>query len=576
MIAVRRQAPGVMRHASFVMRRFLPLALAPALAAAQISPIARALDLEQRGRLREAASAFREAVRDLPVPALLGYERVMMELGEPDSVLVVADSLIRARPGDATPRAIQLRTLHAAGRRAEERAAFERWLAGAPRADAAPYREYARLLLAQGESAAADSVLERARRALGDVREFAVELAQIRGSLGRWRDAASTWRDVVERAPFLEQAAVFSMQRADSAGRAGIRETLSGAPVTVGVRRLLAQLELAWGNPGAAWAAVRPLPPDSAAVRAWREIGERAEQHEAWPAARDAFAAVADAQFSVAIVLRAAAAALAAGDPASALRAGRLAASRLDSSAAAGSAGPVIVSALAELGRAGDAEGVARAYERWLDGPSRDRMRRAVAWAWIRSGDVARARELLRGLPADEEAGEIGAWLALYDGDLRAARAGFAAARRTSPETVRAMALLSRTRRDAAPTLGRAFLALARGDSARAAADLELAASEVPDASGMVLLQAARLRLAGADPAAGERLLARIATELAAAPEAPEAELEWSRALARRGDVGGAMARLEHLILTHPSSALLPQARRELDVLRGRRAPDRT
>jgi TolA-binding protein len=51
-------------------------------------------------------------------------------------------------------------------------------------------------------------------------------------------------------------------------------------------------------------------------------------------------------------------------------------------------------------------------------------------------------------------------------------------------------------------------------------------------------------------------------------PEAPQAELEWARALRRRGDHAGALAHLEHLILTYPQSALVPQARRELDLAR--------
>jgi hypothetical protein len=49
------------------------------------------------------------------------------------------------------------------------------------------------------------------------------------------------------------------------------------------------------------------------------------------------------------------------------------------------------------------------------------------------------------------------------------------------------------------------------------------------------------------------------------AAEAPEAELAWARALRRRGDVAGSKARLEHLILTWPESALVPLARRELE-----------
>jgi outer membrane protein assembly factor BamD (BamD/ComL family) len=56
--------------------------------------------------------------------------------------------------------------------------------------------------------------------------------------------------------------------------------------------------------------------------------------------------------------------------------------------------------------------------------------------------------------------------------------------------------------------------------------------------------------------------------QYASSAEAPAAELEWSRALRRRGDMSGAANRLEHLILSYPQSALVPQARRELELVR--------
>jgi hypothetical protein len=60
----------------------------------------------------------------------------------------------------------------------------------------------------------------------------------------------------------------------------------------------------------------------------------------------------------------------------------------------------------------------------------------------------------------------------------------------------------------------------------------------------------------------------RIVEQQSTTPEAPSAELEWARALRRHGDTAGAAVRLEHLILTYPQSALVPQARRELDLVR--------
>jgi len=55
---------------------------------------------------------------------------------------------------------------------------------------------------------------------------------------------------------------------------------------------------------------------------------------------------------------------------------------------------------------------------------------------------------------------------------------------------------------------------------------------------------------------------------MATTPEAPEAELSWARSLRRGGHAADAVTHLEHMILTYPESALVPQARRELELAR--------
>src|SRR3989442_1336577 len=49
----------------------------------------------------------------------------------------------------------------------------------------------------------------------------------------------------------------------------------------------------------------------------------------------------------------------------------------------------------------------------------------------------------------------------------------------------------------------------------------------------------------------------------------PAAELDWARLLVRAGRSGEAIPHLEHLILTYPSSAVVPEARRELERAKG-------
>ena len=90
----------------------------------------------------------------------------------------------------------------------------------------------------------------------------------------------------------------------------------------------------------------------------------------------------------------------------------------------------------------------------------------------------------------------------------------------------------------------------------------------MPDATTLLLATAAQLD-ADRHDARAVTLWQLIVQQHADAPEAPEAELEWARALRRSGQTNAAVDRLEHLILTYPQSALVPQARRELDELRG-------
>jgi hypothetical protein len=130
------------------------------------------------------------------------------------------------------------------------------------------------------------------------------------------------------------------------------------------------------------------------------------------------------------------------------------------------------------------------------------------------------------------------------------------------------MSVLSRSKADSAPELGTAFSTLARGDSSGAAAAFTRAARELTDAAPLLLAISARLRAALRDEPGAMALWRTIATEHATSAEAPEADLEWARVLRRQGAKAEAIARLEHLILTYPRSALVPQARREIEMAR--------
>jgi len=191
-------------------------------------------------------------------------------------------------------------------------------------------------------------------------------------------------------------------------------------------------------------------------------------------------------------------------------------------------------------------------------------LERDLMWAWLRVGDAARARPLVVRLDEDEAT----ALLAIYDGDLDKARLALRNADASNTLLLSPRALLSRTTLPTSKEIGAAFTALARRDTATALTQLLNTATEIGDAAPLVLAMAARLLTASGDDARAVPLWTRIVSDFSTSPEAAEGDLEWARAALRARDGGTAIARLEHLLLTYPSSALAPQARRELESAR--------
>jgi tetratricopeptide (TPR) repeat protein len=556
------------RSAAIVFTFAWVLALAPQAARAQAQPglPMRALELEQAGKWREALTAYRAALDDSPTAAILGIERVYDQLGKRDSILPLIDSLIVKHPREPMLRTVQLRTLAYVHRDAAAAAAFERWVLAAPR-DAAPYREYARLLLDDGRSASADTVLQRAQHALGGTKDITIELAQLRAATGLWELSATSWREAMVTSPYLDQAAVFSLFPTPDSIRPAVRQVFRAPPVQVESRRALALLEVRWSSAREGWLALRDLPPSDDAAKAWTDFGDEAEASGAWLVARDAFGAALAHKPTRELAVRAANDALSGSDPASAVKLLEPYAAATDSESVR-TVLPLRVRALSALGKAGEAEALINANLPQLDSLARVRLVRMAAWGWVRAGDLAKARAAMGSTPMGEDEDRTMGWISLYEGDLKTARRILKRTTETDPDLLIALAFLGRTKVDSAPRAGSAFLALTRGDSAQAAAKLEAAAPEAPDAAALMLNAAARIVAAHHDDSAAIALWQRIVNDYASAPEAAEAELEWARTLRRKGDTAGAVQHLEHMILTYPRSALVPQARRELDLAR--------
>ena len=530
--------------------------------------VSRAIDHENAGRHAEAIATWRQAIAAGAVlPGVLGLERTYAMIGDEAALLPLLDSLVPRFPTEAQLRGVQLRTLVVAGRDAQARAAFAAWRDLRPQ-DVTPYRDFARVLLYNNRVATADSVLAEALAALGSSRALLLESAQLRAATGKWREAAEAWRETMRDQAYFESAAVFSLQPAPVEVRDMIRQELSAAGAPIGAAQALSFLELGWGSPRAGWRVLAELPKSDTTVAVWGAFAEEAERAQAWTAERDALVAMYAVKRDAGIAERGALAALRANDPETALTLSR-AARRPGEATPRPEMLAAELEALARLGRGADAE---RALA--TSGVSESEARghaRTIARAWVRSGDVAKARAALANAPLDAEDAVAG-WLALFEGDLALARRALRQGDAAAPQAVAALALLSRTSVQKSETIGRAFLHLVRADSGAAAAQFERAASELSDAAPLLLAMAARVETARGAEARAVALWTRVATEFASAPEAAEARLEWGRALRRRGDRRGAREQLEHLILTYPGSALVPQARRELDALPAGRA----
>ncbi|WP_309670057.1 hypothetical protein [Gemmatimonas sp.] len=535
-----------------------------------------ALDAEDKGDMKKAALAYRVVLQRALIPgnsdgdkvalSLLGLERVWAELGMRDSIIPVAQRVVQLRPTDPVARSIQLRALVAIGLDDEARLAFTSWRRAAGN-DGAPFREYARLLLQQGRAQAADSVLGDAGRLLGSGGALSGEVAQLHVALGRWSAAAVAFREALRDEPYLETAAMFALNRAPPPTRDSIRTVLLADPAVLAPRRLLSALELAWGEPRRAWFALASVKTDDSTSAAWRAFGERAELAQSWLVARDAWTAVFEKRGDLEAQQRAAQAALNAGDAAGALQLTSRKGPGTDV-ARARALLPIEIAALGELGRASEAQQRIEASGKLLDETARSAMARPLVSAYLRAGDLARAKEAVKGTDLEDD-DETAGWLALYDGDLTTARKRLVRAATQRGELVDALGILARTRVDQSPGLGAAFLALARRDSAGAAARFIALSDSVGPAAPALLSMAARL-----SPKAGAMTLwDRIIASWPKSPEAAEALLASARALLAAGDKTGATTRFESLLVDYPTSALAPQARRELERMKGQVPP---
>lgn len=557
-------------------------------------PLSRGFDFERQGRWADAAAAFRSVLVREPanVPALLGAERVLTQLGQRDTIMMLVRRALQVDSTAATARQIELRTARALGGEQLAAEALRRWMAAAPRSEA-PYRELIRTLLSLGRVDEARTQIAAARGTLGPD-ALHPELALVEGRAGNWARAAEEWRAAVTRSGTVSSVALFNLQTAPEPDRERLLRALTQNDSAGAGRRLAAELLVGWHDAPRAWTLLRPALPGAASQReaVLRSFAERARGQASPEAQRVAgealelLAAQTTGPAAARLRIESARAFWEAGDAAAGRRVLRAIA---DDPGAPPDVAAASVAALIEMHvREGDVPAAAQLLEQRrgrLSTGDAERLGLVVARGWLARGELDRAEAAA--LADSSLAGdEIRGWAALYRGRIAVARdllrvsgqrggaGGGGGTQGGVAERAAVVGLLQAVESDSAPALGAALLVAARGDtaaSARALAQL-VRSGHSAIASGQaraaVLSLAAGFALAARDTATADTLWREIITRLPDTSPAPAAMLRVARLLNARGDAAGAVQQLEAMILRYPNSALVPEARRELDRAR--------
>jgi tetratricopeptide (TPR) repeat protein len=408
-------------------------------------------------------------------------------------------------------------------------------------------------------------------------------MAQLATADGDYLLALREWLPAIRRLPGYRVTVVAALSQAPAGIQPELLRILSRESDLTS-RRLEAELRTRWGDPLGGFRALEDaLPADRvAAVDALHGLvdqlrGQRTQEALlAQGRALEAIAGRTSEPQSSRAGLEAAQAYSAAGEREAARRMlTGLTADRSTPGSVSSGAAATLLSVLIDEGKLEEARRRLADLGPTLAADEYGALRRRLVEGWIRAGELARADSLL-GADSTIEGLALSGRIRLYRGDLRGAIERFKAAgpyagdRTEATRRTTLLALLQPIEADTLPPLGDALLRLEQGDTAAAMRGLEGVAQNLDPAAGGAELQllAARLAEGLRKPAEAERLF-RAAAAAETMATAPAAELGLAQLLLEQQREGEAVAQLEHLILTYPESALVPQARRVLDQARG-------
>ena len=558
------------------------LASADPARAARGQAIGPGFELERSGRYADAASVYLTTVRSDPtnIPALLGLERTLFVLNRMPELLPLVQTARARQPDSHALRSLELRVYATLNEPDSLEAIALRWAASVPQSEA-PYREWGLALADRRMWDEARRAFLTGRRALGGDGTLAIELAELEQRVGNWEASATEWGRAVTRSPDVEANAASQLADAPAPMHDRVGRALMAPGASPRARRLGAEVLLTWGQPTQAWAALEPTlgvaDSDSpGALRRFADLAGSLTTPEGHRVRGLALARWAD---------------MVAGSPGAGRARAEAVRELLD--------GGDKVAARRVLEANSDSNGVAQAAliqlliadsqldlaQERLSAPSttitaddRAVLRLALARAQVARGDLNRAAAALADDSSVAAIAQRG-WIELYRGNLKNAMEAFRVAgpyatdRAAATDRTAMMAMLQRIQDETSPELGAALLLLTRGDSVQAIAALRRAAAKLPEQGGRleVLLlagQVAAQKGGDQEPTAIALFdeVVRVGGE-GAAP--PAAELDWARLLVRTGRAAEAVPHLEHLILTYPNSAFVPEARRVLERAKG-------
>jgi tetratricopeptide (TPR) repeat protein len=552
---------------------------------AQTDLVRSARELERRGRYEDALRLYRDQLAGEPASfqALLGLERIYTRLGRVDSMIPYLAAAEVAAPASEFVRELQIRVWSAQEQADSVEAVVGRWLEAAPESPT-PYRQWAFWLVQQGEVARAQDVLRSGQARLGEA-ALAREVAEVLAFAEEWVAATDSWRRAVRLDETVLPSAVASLREAPEYLRLrmlAMLDTDDGHPPD---QRLAADLLIAWGRAEEAWTRLdRALPDErSRAIVVLNQFAEQARQVRTLGGARargyalERLAELTSGADAERARLEAAQAFADAGDLRAAQRMlGGLSLDPRSGRRDAAATMAALIRVLADAGRADEAEDLFRQWVRSLRGDDAEMLRETLAWARVREGELDRAERLIA---ADSSIGAqaVMGWIALYRGDLGGATEHFQAAgpyaqsREEATRRTQVLALIQRVVHDTVPKLGAALQRLGKGDTARAVRALAEAGRTLPARGGRaaVLAFAGDLAVASASYERAEQLLLDALALDAKGPSAPAAQFSLAVSYAGLGRTADAIQLLENLILNHPESAVVPQARRLLNQMKG-------